>query len=625
MIVTLAGHVDHGKTSIIKALTGIDTDRLQEEKSRGLTIDLGFAYTDLHGHRVGFVDVPGHHRFVHNMVAGIAAQQYALLVIAADDGVMPQSREHLHILSLLGIEAGVVALSKVDRVEAERIDAVRGEITELIGPTFLQGADILPVSAVTGAGIEALGEHLAAAAAQMRAHVASAPFRLAIDRAFSVRGAGLVVTGTVIAGAVCADDRLLLGTSGQAVRVRGLRTQDADAERAVPGDRAAINLTGADRAARGDWLQAPEAREPVRQFAVSLEVLEDFPRPVKHNAPVHVYHATSHGQGRVLLIEGASMAPGQTGLVDLVVDVPLSVKVGDRLILRDQDLERTLGGGRVIDFEAAPARRRRTQARYGRLASIDPEAPLATLKRLAAAAPVHWGDYKRRWNLAANAEPPDELRCLGDWLFADALAEQIEGDMLHRIECHLRDHPTSTGLTRDLLCSGSPDGREHEANAWRQARAALLDELVVRGELAVQGGFYAPEAHVATVPDDVLEFFDLVQPMLDSTQPPSLGDIAKSLGKPFANLERAMQGLAAHGLAVRVSDNRYYLPGRLGELAEAALGFDGPFTVRQFRDATQVGRNVVIDVLEYFDDRHFTRRDGDMRRVVGTAADMWSG
>ena len=299
MIVTLAGHVDHGKTSIVRALTGVDTDRLAEEKRRGLTIDLGFAYTDIGGRRIGFVDVPGHHRFVHNMVAGVATRQHALLVIAADDGVMPQSREHLQILRLLGLSAGVVALNKIDRVGTERIAEVHQQIRALVAGSFLDDADIIALSCETGTGIDKLRHHLEGAALAANESADGRPFRLAIDRAFTVRGSGVVVTGTVVSGTAAVDDRVVLASTGTAVRIRGLHVQDEASSSATAGDRAAVNLAGVgvDEVGRGDWLQAPEIREPIKRFAMRLDVLDDFPRALKHNAPVHVYHATSHSQG----------------------------------------------------------------------------------------------------------------------------------------------------------------------------------------------------------------------------------------------------------------------------------------------------------------------------------------
>ena len=619
MIVTLAGHVDHGKTSIVRALTGVDTDRLAEEKRRGLTIDLGFAYTDIGGQRVGFVDVPGHHRFVHNMVAGIAGRQYALLVVAADDGVMPQSREHLAILRLLGLSGGVVALTKIDRVAPERIDEVRSQIRSLTQDTFLADSSVIALSCETESGIADLRAHLEQAATTSPTGVDDRPFRLAIDRAFTVRGSGVVVTGTVVAGTAKLDDRLAMASTGNPVRIRGLHVQDEQSATAAIGDRAAVNIAGVDvgDVRRGDWLVDPSMREPASRFAVHLSVLADFPRTLKHNAPLHVYHATSHTQARTLLIDGAPIEPGGAAIVDLACQEPLHVKVGDRVVVRDHDLECTLGGGRVVDL-AEPDGRRRSPKRKERLGATKPDDPIATLDTLSRLAPVPATNFARHWNLAARhmggIVKDLDLANLGGYLLHPDLFSATAGALSQRLADHHRQYPDSPGLTAGEICTDN--------TAERHAERLTLAALVEAGSLRLENGRYAEAAHQAAIPVNVTHLFDKVRSLLDSTQPPSLGDLAKRFGRPFPEFEREMRALPAFNLAVRVSDTRYFLPHRLLELAELAGQLDAraPFTVRQFRDASGMGRNVVIEVLEYFDGRGFTQRIGDTRRVVGDAA-----
>ena len=612
MIVTLAGHVDHGKTSIVRTLTGVDTDRLEEEKRRGLTIDLGFAYTDIQGRRIGFVDVPGHHRFIHNMVAGVAGRQFALLVVAADDGVMPQSREHLQILRLLGVSRGIVGLNKVDRVEGNRVAAVREDIRALVGRSFLQGAAIVELSCETGLGFDDLRGHLAAAAGEHEDTDQDVPFRLAVDRAFTIRGSGVVVTGTVASGAASIGDRLVLGSTGSAVRVRSLRVQDESATSAVAGDRAAINIAGVDidDVGRGDWLLEPDIREPHAQFVIALTVVDDFPRPIKHNAPVHVYHATSHAQGRVMLLDSAPVPAGGEALVDVVCQTPLQVKIGDRVVFRDHDLERTLGGGRVIDLNV-PRGRRRSDARRQRLRVVDPDNRAGTMAQLSVLAPLDAAMFARYWStrpdVVTRLGEGNELQRLADhWLHPTLVADAGRA-IDEALASHHRARPESDGMTLAELT-----GRD-------LARRLVLADKVEHGEVRVANARYAAVSHRAAVPDEVRRLFDSVEKSLDSIQPPSLGDIAKRLKRPFRDFEKEMRTLPAFGLAVRVSDNRYYLPDRLLELADRAVDLDrqAPFTVREFRDAAGVGRNVVIEVLEHFDAKGFTRRQGDARRVVG--------
>ena len=621
MIVALAGHVDHGKTSIVHALTGVDTDRLAEEKQRGLTIDLGFAYVDIQGSRIGFVDVPGHRRFVHNMVVGVAARQYALLVVAADDGVMPQSREHLQIMRLLGLRHGAVVLNKIDRVPNSRIAQVQRDIRALAAGSFLADAEIVPLSCKAGTGIADLRQHLGCAAASHAAteHDRGSPFRLAVDRAFTVQGSGVVVTGTVVSGQARIDDRLVLANSGAPVRIRGLHVQNAAATSTGAGDRAAVNLAGVDIGAvgRGDWLCEPAARDPISQFALALTMADDFPRSLKHNTPVHVYHAASHSQAHVLLLDSAPLTAGTQAIVDVACHDLLHVKVGDRLVLRDHGLEHTLGGGHVIDCAAAP--QRRSRARRERLAAIQIDDPTATLAALARQGPVQTALFAKHWNWTPqdveSAGKRIGLRLLHTHLLNADLAERTGAAIRTTLAEHHRAHPDSAGLAEHDI---------HASDATKAAKHLLLTTLVQAGTLRLENGRYALAGHQATIPADVLRLFRDVETTLDSLQPPSLGDIAKRLKRPFAAFQRQMRALPAFGLAVRISDNRYYLPNRLLALADIALQLDaaGPFTVRQFRDAAKMGRNAAIEVLEHFDASGFTRRQGDTRKVTGDRASV---
>ena len=302
MIITLAGHVDHGKTTIVRALTGVDTDRLAEEKARGLTIDLGFAYTE----HLGFVDVPGHQKFIHNMVAGIAADQHALLVIAADDGPMPQTQEHLEILSLIGIRQGSIALTKCDLVSPDRLTACYGEIRQLTEQTFLQVAPIFQTSVQDTSSYTALGEHLRQQAAIHQRTQDDTRFRLAIDRAFTVKGAGLVVTGTVHSGTIQEGQQVYHFPSEKALRVRSLRVEDQPAVQSSAGDRCALNLVGAslEELGRGDWI-TEQPTQGANAITIKLDRASSLRRPLKHWMPVHAYHATRHSTARLALFTAA--------------------------------------------------------------------------------------------------------------------------------------------------------------------------------------------------------------------------------------------------------------------------------------------------------------------------------
>ena len=368
MIVGTAGHIDHGKTALVKALTGVDADRLKEEKARGITIDLGYAYSDLgDGRQLGFVDVPGHERFVHNMLAGATGIDAALLVVSAAEGIKPQTVEHLQIVDLLGLDRGIVALTKADLADDDEILERMAEVETLLATTSLKGAEIVPVSALTGQGVDELKAKLLALGESGKGATGFA--RLAVDRCFVLTGAGVIVTGTVHAGEIRVDDRLLLTPSGLEARVRSLHAQNRAAEVGRAGERCALNLTGPrlskDAIRRGDWVVSPELHAPTDRLDVRLHLLASEGQPLKHWSPVHVHLGSAHVMGRVALLEGDRLAPGDTALAQLVLDDKIGALAGDRVILRDPSATRTMAGAAVID-PFGPPRNRRSRAPAGR-------------------------------------------------------------------------------------------------------------------------------------------------------------------------------------------------------------------------------------------------------------------
>jgi len=382
MIIGTAGHIDHGKTTLVRALTGVDTDRLPEEKARGITLDLGYAYTD--DGLLGYVDVPGHEKLVHNMLAGATGIDFLLLVVAADDGPMPQTREHLAIASLLGLGRGAVALTKADAVTPERLAVAREEVAALLVGTPLAQAPVFPVAATSGTGVAELHTHLRAEAAALGEHQAQGGFRLAIDRVFTLQGIGLVVTGTAFAGRIAVGDRLLVTPPGLAARVRGLHVQDRPAQQGRAGQRIAINLAGdlekADLA-RGMWLVAPDLHLPLQRFQCELRALETL----HHWLPVHVHLGAADVTGRLALLEGETLAPGAAMLAEILLDKPCGALAHDHFILRDQSATRTLGGGRVLDI-FPPARHKRAAERLALLRLLGADDPAIALR--AALAPA---------------------------------------------------------------------------------------------------------------------------------------------------------------------------------------------------------------------------------------------
>ena len=619
MIVTLAGHVDHGKTTLVQALTGVDTDRLAEEKARGLTIDLGFAYTA----ELGFVDVPGHQKFIHNMVAGVAAEQHALMVIAADDGPMPQSQEHLEILTLIGVKSGTIALTKCDLVSPERLAECHAEIQELTHKTPLQGAPVFPTSAKDSSSYIALGEHLREAALRHQPKVDSSRFRLAIDRAFTVKGAGVVVTGTVHSGAISTGQQIHHFPSGKALRVRSMRVEDQPAERTRVGDRCALNLVGAslNELKRGDWI-SDHALAGHHSITIRLDKASSFSRAIKHWMPVHVYHATSHSTARLALF---TRAADDECWAEIICDTPMACRRGDRLVLRDQALDATLGGGEVLYVSTFQTRRRNSAEHCNLVAAYSAGDAALSFEQLMQRFCLKDREFQTIWNLTDSAintlksSKPSavvgELSISEDqWLSVQAQCLQAIGE--------------GQSVTRDMA-SGDKTSRDSaqglKAQDLNTVPAALrqpaLSSLLKAGKILQQGGAYRLAKLAPALPDELLALWQQVEPLLDHMQAPSSGDLAKTLEMNLPLLEKQLMRLVKHGNLTFLGNHRFYLPRRLQEIAAVVERMakehpQGTMNVKAFRDTTGIGRNVAIEVLEFFDGKGFTRRQGNERVVL---------
>jgi selenocysteine-specific elongation factor len=619
VIVATAGHVDHGKTSLVRALTGVDTDRLPEEKKRGLTIDLGFAYLPVTGAAtIGFVDVPGHERFVHNMLSGVSGIDCALLVVAADDGPMPQTREHLAILDLLGLARGTVALSKIDRVSAARVDAVKAMITELLAPTGLAGAPLIPVSTVSGAGIGALKAQLETAARALQPRSREGNFRLAVDRAFHIAGAGLVVTGTVVSGEIRVGDSVRALLAGQTARVRAIHAQNAAAPEGVAGQRCALNLAGLDGKAtivRGEWIVAGPVPPAVRKLDARLRLLAEEAQPLKNWTPVHVHLGAADVMGRVAVLEGGSIAPGATGLVQLLLERPVGAVHGDAFILRDQSSRRTLAGGRVIDLFPPPRGRARPE-RLAALAAQTRDDSAAALEALLAGAPI--GVDLARFALNRNLAPAAAealaarvpMRRARDWGYTPAHWDALRTAALDALAAWHRRRPDSVGPPESRLLEGSGMRLPSEV------LAVLAEALVREGAIVREGAGLRLAGHRLQLSDADDALWRKASALLaqGGLRPPSVAELAAQLGQEARKLDTALSRLERHGLLVRVSKTRFFLPvalRRLEELAEAEARASGAITAAAFRDRSGIGRNLAIEVLEYFDRIKFTRRKGD--------------
>jgi selenocysteine-specific elongation factor len=638
MIIATAGHVDHGKTLLVKALTGIDADRLPEEKRRGLTIDLGFAYLPVASlETVGFVDVPGHERFIHNMLCGLPGIDFSLFIVAADDGPMPQTREHLAILDLLGVSSGAIALTKIDRVAPARVAEVRAELEELFANTTLAAAPVFPVSAVTGEGVERLKDHLLETARACRPRQVKGNFRLAIDRCFSLAGAGVIVTGTAVSGSIAVGDHARILRAGLPVRVRSIHAQNASSESGKTGQRCALNLTGAglrqESIVRGDWVVTGGVPDAVNKFDVRLRVLSSEPRPFLNWTPVHVHLGAAGVTGRIAVLGGSSIAPGASGLAQVVLDEPIGAVRGDGLIVRDQSAQRTIGGGRVIDV-FPPPRGRAKPERLAYLAAMehdDDRAALASLLDLAPAG-VNLSRFAANRNLSSQ-EAAD--------LFSRAKLKHVAGSNLATGFSEAHWAAAKTALVQALAAwhrrspnaSGPPEDRLVEQSGLRlprEAASAAVAELVREGALVREATGLRLSSHTPRLSPADAAVWNNVAPLLEANaaRPPVVHEIAAALREDPRKVEAFLKRASQFGLVVRVAENRFFRPNALRDLGRiveelGAQSRDRMVTAAAFRDRTGIGRTVAIEVLEFFDRVKFTRRVGDAHVVVRPSAEVF--
>jgi len=633
MLIATAGHIDHGKTSLVKALTGTDTDRLPQEKASGISIDLGFAYHALGSDTVfGFVDVPGHEKFIRNMLAGVASVDAAILVVAADDGPMPQTIEHLAILNLLGLEHAVVAITKTDRVELTQLEKVKQEVTRLISNTSLKNAQLFAVSATTSTGISALKEHLHALRDDLPKISASGRFRLAVDRQFSLTGVGSVVTGTVFSGAIRVGDELTLSPGQHAVRVRSLHIQDEPASGntlALAGDRCALNLVGLNtaqrQAKRGDWLSDGPPPEPTQRFDGIVQVMASETRALKHWTPVHVHHGASSLTGRIAPLEGKEILPGQSALAQFVLDQPALLARGDRFIVRDQSARRTLGGGEVLDGFGVSKGRSKPE-RLEQLRAMQLPSAQEAFAKLAELIPdgVDVDRFTQTWNLTDL-----ESRSIVDQLSPKLLTLQGRQIALTRQRWSNLQDGLLAGLTR--WHSESPERFGPSASELRHLVGIkhpkriideCIDQLVRSSQIMRVGVSLKLAGHEPTVSQHDLDQWALIVPYLgaDQLKPPVVSALAESLKEDQTNLESLLRRCSLRGQLVKATPNRYFHPEAIARLAaiaqQTAQEHGGELKVQLFRDASGIGRNLTIEILEFFDALGFTRRLENTRHII---------
>lgn len=639
MIVGTAGHIDHGKTSLVRALTGVDCDRLKEEKARGITIDLGFAYLPLDdGAILGFVDVPGHERFVHTMVAGASGIDVALLVVAADDGVMPQTEEHLAILDLLHIRRGLIALAKVDLVTAERVAEVRAQLRELVAGTVLEGADIVPVSSVTGEGIDALRERLLAEVHLLGERAADGRFRLAVDRVFTLAGIGVVVTGTVLSGVVRVKDHVQLSPSGLMARVRSLHAQNRAVTAGRAGDRCALNLAGEgiskDAIHRGDVVLEPFLHAPTDRIDARLDLLPGEPRPIGQWFPARLHHAAIEVGARVVLLQDELLRPGGAMDVQLVLSRPIAAAAQDRFVLRDVSAQRTIGGGRFIDLRA-PARQRRTPERESQRAALAIEDSRQALGALLDAPPFAWDLQAFARDRALSGEKLDQwVEVLSPVVF-DVGEQRIAISRVHwqafvesllaQLSAFHEANPDAQGMVREKL----------RLSVRPRLPGAAFALALLHGDLAGRvvrdGAFVRLATHTLQLSPQAERLWRHVVPLLSGEvrfRPPRVRDMAGILGRPEAEIRQLLKSASRVGLVDEVAHDHYFLRTTVHEMVQIAIDIanhaaDGKFTAAQFRDRLDNGRKVAIQILEFFDRQGVTLNHGTLRKMQSKYLDVF--
>jgi selenocysteine-specific elongation factor len=617
MIIGTAGHIDHGKTSLVRALTGVDTDRLKEEKERGISIELGYAYfTAADGETLGFIDVPGHERLVHTMVAGAGGIDFALLVIAADDGVMSQTREHLAILELLGVCRGAVAISKIDRVDEARSRAVAAQIKALLSPTALHDAPLFALNAAApdDPGVAALRAHLLGIAASWPMRSEDGLFRLAVDRVFTLPGRGTVATGTALAGRVHVGDRIAVMPAGTSVRVRSIHAQNRDSESGRAGQRCALNLAGIDKTAltRGDWLADPRALNPSTRLDVQLRWLPASATLAKQS-PLHVHLGTAHRVAQVALLEADQLIAGGNTRAQLMFDSPVCAAAGDVFIARDAQARSTVGGGTVIDPEA-PARRRRSPERLAYLAAIQcmlrgeglvpllENAPqgieMRTLVRLKGLAP-------ERIALPLHTRSVDPAG--RGVVILDSHWQGMRRRALNTLYAFHLQHPDEPGIDR---------GRLRRMTAPTVADAvwrALVDELVAT-QLLQQSEFWlhVPE-HRVTLNERELDLAQQLQSALAAGgfDPPWVRDLALAVRADDDEVRRVLRKCMVQREVYQVVRDLFYHRDSIRALARELRNLyeqAGFVEAADYRDSIGLGRKRTIQVLEFFDRVGYTRR-----------------
>ena len=639
MIIGTAGHIDHGKTALVRALTGVDTDRLKEEKRRGISIDLGFAHmTANDGSVLSFVDVPGHERFIRNMLAGATGIDFILLVVAADDGVMPQTIEHLAIADLLGIDRGIVALSKVDMVASRRCDEVVSDIRKRLKGSSLAGVEIHSASAITGHGIDELREKLVEAGRRFTTRSTDGRFRLSVDRSFTLTGAGTVVTGTILSGSVGVGAQVRVSPSGLSARVRSIHAQNRPTKLGRAGERCALNLTGdgitKSAIRRGDVVLEPELHAPTDRIDAQFRVVAGEVKAIAHWTPVRLYHAADEIEARIVPLGGDQVRPGDVAHIQLILSRPTAAAAGDRYVLRDTSGSSTLGGGRFLDLRA-PARRRRTPERLAKLEALACEDTGKVLAGLLGQPPCYVNLVEFARDRAVSMDAVVKLaERLGTVQVAGAAATyaflagswlRLKQDLLTAIAAFHTARPDKAGIDVERL------RLQLKPKLTAAVLSAALGEFARKGDLAFEAGAVRLLTHRVRLATQDEDLWSKIAPLMtdaDRFCPPKGRDIAALLKLPETGVRRVLKSLSRQGEVIEIAPDHFFLRSAVAEITDIIAELvdraaNGEFTAAQLRDRINTGRKIAIQVLEFMDRHGVTLRRGDLRRIDRRRIDLF--
>ena len=634
VILGTAGHIDHGKTSLIKALTGIDTDRLKEEKLRGITIELGFAHMDMPGgERLGIVDVPGHEKFVKHMVAGATGIDLVALVIAADEGVMPQTREHMEICELLRVKKGIVVLTKIDLVDdPDWLEMVQEDIVEFLKGTFLEGSEIIAVSAATGEGIEELKKSLTRLFAEVEPKSADGPFRLPVDRVFTMRGFGTVITGTSISGRLRVGDPVIVYPEGLKSKVRGIQVHGNDVEEVLPGQRTAVNLQGMERALieRGNVLASAGALYPSHMVDVQLELLQSAPRPLKHRAKIRFHSGTAEHLATIVLLDREELKPGEKTFAQVRLDQPTAVLRGDRFVLRSYSPVQTIGGGAVLNpiprKHKGPAKREAASALEKLFKSSDPEIILWHLHdagwagldeaelRIRANVPLKFLDKSLQQFMSAGKVviyDKDNRRLIDP----GALEEMKSGVTGILADYHGR-FPLKAGMAKEEIPALLP--KPVDARLYN----FVLRHLAEEGKIALEMEWVRLSTHKVALSKDEETIREKIEKTFRDAglQPPFFREVESTLPGTPKQHQEVLQWMLAKGVLVKTKEDIYFHTAAMAELQARLVAWlkeHGEITTPQFKEMTGASRKYTIPLIEYFDGQKVTIRIGEVRKLRG--------